>query len=50
MKLTDQQKIDLVNNYINGESSLKLAKKYNIKYQSVLAILKVRGVKIRNGK
>lgn len=50
MKLTDQQKIEIVNKYINGESSLKLAKEYNISKQGVLGILKVRKVKIRNGK
>ena len=50
MKLTDQEKINMVNDYINGESSIKLAKKYNITRQGVLAILKVRKVVIRNGK
>ena len=50
MKLSDQEKIDMVEKYISGTSSIKLAKEYNISRQSVLAILKVRKVKIRNGK
>lgn len=49
MKLTDQQKIDIVNRYLQGESSLKLAKAYSITKQSVLSILKIRKIKIRGG-
>lgn len=49
-KLTDQQKIDLVQRYINGESSVKLASEYNIARQSVLSILKIRKIEIRHGK
>lgn len=49
MKLTDQQKIDIVNRYIQGESSLKLAKSYSITKQSVLSILKIRKIEIRGG-
>ena len=49
MKLTDQQKIDIVNRYTQGESSLKLAKAYGITKQSILSILKIRKVQIRGG-
>ena len=47
MRLSDQQKIDIVNEYISGESSVKLAKKYNISKQGILKILKFRKVVIR---
>jgi Mor family transcriptional regulator len=50
MKLTDQQKIEVVNRYLNGESSPSLAKAFNISRQSILSILKIRKVEIRNGK
>lgn len=49
MKLTDQQKIEIVNKYQNGSSSIKLAKEYEVTKQSILNILRVRKVKIRNG-
>lgn len=50
MKLTDQQKIEIVKRYKDGESSIILSKEFNISKQSILSILKVRGVEIRNGK
>lgn len=50
MKLTDQNKIDIVNKYNNGQSSVMLSKEYGVTTQAILHILKVRGVKIRNGK
>lgn len=51
MKLTDQQKIDIVKKYEKDNySSVKLSKEYNVTTQAILQILKVRGVKIRNGK
>lgn len=50
MKLTDQQKIEVVNKYKSGESSLKLAREYNVTKQAILNILRVRKVEIRNGK
>jgi transposase-like protein len=50
MKLTDQQKIDIVTKYISGNSSVKLSKEYGISRQAILYILKVRKVEIRNGK
>lgn len=50
MKLTDKQKIEIVEKYNSGESSVKLSKKYGISRQSILSILKKRGVIIRNGK
>ena len=49
-KLSDQQKIDIVSRYLKGESSVKLGKEYGIAKQSVLSILKIRKVEIRNGK
>lgn len=49
-KLSDQQKIDIVNRYQNGESSVKLSKEYGIAKQSILSILKIRKIEIRNGK
>jgi transposase-like protein len=49
-KLTDQQKIEIVKKYEEGDSSIKLSKEYGISKQSILSILKNRKVKIRNGK
>lgn len=49
-KLTDQQKINIVSRYEKGESSIILAKEYGVAKQSILSILKVRNVDIRNGK
>ena len=49
-KLNDQQKIDIVEKYKSGDSSVKLAKEYNVTKQNILLILKRRGVEIRNGK
>lgn len=50
MKLSDKEKIEMVEKYIEGKSSIQLAKEYNITKQSVLSILKVRKVVIRSGK
>jgi len=49
-KLTDQQKIDIVQKYKEGQSSVKLGKEYGVAKQSILSILKKRNVEIRNGK
>ena len=49
-RLTDQQKIEIVEKYKEGSSSIKLSKEYGISKQSILSILKNREVKIRNGK
>lgn len=49
-KLNDQQKIDIVEKYKLGDSSIKLAKEYNVTKQNILLILKRRDVEIRNGK
>lgn len=46
-KLTDQEKIDIVSRYLNGESSLKLGKEYKVSKQSILCILRVRNINIR---
>ena len=50
MKLTDEQKIEIVAKYKQGKSSVELSVLYGISRQSILSILKKRGVKIRNGK
>ena len=47
MKLSDQDKINIVEEYVNGVSSLKLAEKYKVTKQSILALLRVRKVVIR---
>lgn len=47
-KLTDEQKIEIVQKYKSGVSSRKLAKEYNICKTSVLSLLKVRGIKREN--
>ena len=49
-KLTDQQKIDIVKKYEDGESSVKISKEYNVSRQAIIKILKVRNVSIRNEK
>lgn len=51
-KLTDQDKINIVADYLNGESSLKLGVRYNVSKQAILCILRARDIKIRgkNGK
>jgi transposase-like protein len=49
-KLTDQEKIDIVKKYQEGQSSVKLSKEYGVAKQSILSILKKRKVEIRNGK
>ena len=49
-KLSDQQKLEIVDKYNSGSSSVKLSKEYNVTSQAILQILKVRGVNIRNGK
>lgn len=50
MRLTDQQKIDIVIKYQNGDSSVKLAKEYKKTRQGILKILKARNVEIRHDK
>lgn len=52
MKLNDQDKIDIVKRYLNGESSVKLGEEFKVTRQAILAILRNRKVKIRskNGK
>lgn len=48
--LSDKQKIEVVEKYENGCSSVKLAKEYNVTANAILGILKRRGVKIKNNK
>lgn len=50
MKLTDQQKIDIVEKYKSGQPSTKLAKEYSVTKQAILNILHVRKIEVRNGK
>lgn len=47
-KLSDQQKIEIVNRYVKGESSIKLSKEFNVSKTSILSILKVRNIEMRN--
>lgn len=48
MKLTDQNKIDIVDLYINKKMScIKIAKIFKVTKQSVLKILKARNIQIR---
>lgn len=51
-KLTDQQKIDIVTRYQQGESSVKLSKEFKVSTRAILSILKVRNIEMRdkNGK
>lgn len=47
-KLTDQQKIDVVKEYLSGIGCKTLGKKYLISDTAILSILRKRGVKIRS--
>lgn len=47
-KLTDQQKIDLVQKYISGEKMSQLAEFYNIDNSAVWGLLTRRNITIRN--
>ena len=47
-KLTDQQKIEIVERYINGESSVILSKEYGVSRTSIISILKVRHIERRD--
>jgi hypothetical protein len=47
-KLTDQQKIDVVNAYVSGFSSQKIAIQYNISSVAIRGILKRRNIPIRS--
>lgn len=51
-KLTDEQKIEIVKKYKDGESSVKLSKEFNVSTRAILNILKVRNITMRgnNGK
>lgn len=46
-KRTDQEKIDIVRKYLEGQSSCKLAEEYKCKPSSIFRILKYRNVEIR---
>jgi transposase-like protein len=52
MKLTDQNKIDIVQKFLNGDSYGKLAKEYGVLKNAIVCILKVRGItrENKNGK
>lgn len=45
--LTEQESLDIVNRYKNGESSYKLAKEFSVSKQAVLYILRKNKVKMR---
>lgn len=45
VKLTDEQKIEIVKKYQNGESQSSLADEYNVHKGSIWSVLKVRGIK-----
>jgi len=45
MKLTDEQKIEIVQKSKSGISSRKLATEYKVSKTAILSILKVRGIK-----
>lgn len=42
-KLTDEQKIEIVQKFKTGTSARKLAKEYSVAHTSIISILKVRG-------
>lgn len=46
-KLTDQQKIEIVEKYLNGKSSPLLGVEYNVHQSSIISILKIRNIKRR---
>jgi transposase-like protein len=50
MRLTDEQKIEIVKKYLQGDSSRKLGKEYGVDKNSILSILKVRGIIRRDKK
>jgi transposase-like protein len=50
MRLTDEQKIEIVKKYQEGFSSVELSKEYGITRQSILSILKIRNIQIRSKK
>lgn len=47
-KLTDEEKIQIVELYSNGESSISLGKKFGIDATNILALLRRRGVPINS--
>jgi predicted DNA-binding protein YlxM (UPF0122 family) len=44
-KLTDRQKIEIVEKYKAGFSLRKIAIEYNVSKTSIFSILKIRGIK-----
>ncbi len=44
-KLSVNQKLEIVSDYLNGMSMYRIAKKYGVSNSSIVSILKVRGVK-----
>lgn len=47
MKLSDQDKIDIVNEYKSGISGLQLSRKYKVSCSSIFSILRKRNIDIR---
>lgn len=46
-RLTDQEKIEVVEKYQQGLSSVELGKLYGISHVAILGLLKRRSIKIR---
>lgn len=44
MKLSDQDKIDIVKKYKEGKSSRLLGNEYGVSYKSIISILKTRNI------
>lgn len=49
-RLTDEQKIEIVNKYVSGQSGEKLALEYGVRSQSIYSILKFRNIPKRHRK
>ena len=47
-KLSDLEKIEIVKKYQSGISSVELSKLYKVTKRSILSILKVRNIEMRN--
>ena len=43
---TDEQKIDIITSYLNGESSVKIGKRYGLSHKPILKILHKNGINV----
>jgi Mor family transcriptional regulator len=50
MKLTDSEKIEILQKYNDGQSCSSLSREYKVSRQAIMSILRVRGVKTRGQK